>query len=238
MSNELSAEQFVEKLQSYSSTDQRQEDQPTPNSEESDKFIGVRMGQVFALAKEFIEMPLGEIEKLLESPHHKARVGAVSIMDFQARSKKTSVEGRKALFELYIRRHDRINTWDLVDRSAIYVVGGYLFDKPRDILYKLVHSKDIWERRTAMVSTGYFIRQRDVDDTFKIAEILLNDKEDLIHKATGWMLRAAGDVDRQKLIDFLEKYAAKMPRTALRYAIEHFEQEQRDYYLGMKKKAG
>jgi 3-methyladenine DNA glycosylase AlkD len=236
MSNELSAEQFVEKLQSYSSTDQRQEDQPTPNSEESDKFIGVRMGQVFALAKEFIEMPLGEIEKLLESPIHKARVGAVSIMDFQARSKKTSAEGRKALFELYIRRHDEQHL--TADRSAIYVVGGYLFDKPRDILYKLARSKDIWERRTAMVSTGYFIRQRDVDDTFKIAEILLNDKEDLIHKATGWMLRAAGDVDRQKLIDFLEKYAAKMPRTALRYAIEHFEQEQRDYYLGMKKKAG
>jgi 3-methyladenine DNA glycosylase AlkD len=123
--------------------------------------MGVRMGQVFALAKEFIEMPLGEIEKLLESPIHEVRVGAVSIMDWQARSKKTTEERRKELFDLHIRRHDRINSWDLVDRSSPYVVGGYLFEKPRDILYKLARSKNISERRTAIVGTGYFIRQGD-----------------------------------------------------------------------------
>ena len=234
---EYSAERFVERLETYISPETVKAHSHLASGE-GDKIMGVRMGQVFALAKEFIEMSLDEIEKLLESPLHEARVGAVSIMDFQARSKKTSIEQRKVLFELYIRRHDRINTWDLVDRSAIYVVGGYLFDKPRDILYKLAHANNIWERRTAIVSTGYFIRHGEVDDTFKIAETLLNDKEDLIHKATGWMLRAAGDADRQKLIGFLEKYAAKMPRTTLRYASEHFDKEQRDYYLSMKKKAG
>ena len=200
--------------------------------------MGVRMGQVFALAKEFTDMPPTEIEKLLENPIHEARVGAISVMDFQARSKKTSAARRKELFDLYIRRHDRINTWDLVDRSAPYVVGGYLFDKPRKILYKLARSKNMPERRTAIVSTGYFIRQGDIDDTFKIAELLLNDDHDLIHKATGWMLRAAGGVDRQKLLEFLDKHAITMPRTTLRYATEHFDKKQRDHYLNMKKEPG
>ncbi|MGQ0603668.1 MAG: DNA alkylation repair protein, partial [Anaerolineales bacterium] len=104
-------------------------------------FMGVRMGQAFALAKEFMGLPLTEIEKLLESPIHEARVGGVSIMDFQARSKKTSEARKRELYDLYLRRHDRINNWDLVDRSAIYVVGGYLFDKPRKALYKLARSK-------------------------------------------------------------------------------------------------
>ena len=197
--------------------------------------MSVPMGKVFALAKEFMSMPLDEIEKLLESPVHEGRVGAVSIMDFQARSKRTTAERRKELFDLYVRRHDRINTWDLVDRSAPYVVGGYLFDQPRRILYKLARSKNMPERRTAIVSTGYFIRQGDVEDTFKIAEMLINDEQDLIHKATGWMLRAAGGVDRQKLLNFLDKYAASMPRTTLRYATEHFDKKQREHYLGLKK---
>jgi 3-methyladenine DNA glycosylase AlkD len=204
-------------------------------SDQEDVIMGVRMGQVFALAKEAIDMPLGEIEKLLDSPIHEARVGAVSIMDFQARSKKTTDLHRKELFDLYIKRHDRINTWDLVDRSAPYVVGGYLFDQPRKILYKLARSKNMPERRTAIVSTGYFIRQGDVEDTFKIAEMLINDEQDLINNATGWMLRAAGGVDRQKLLKFLDKYAGSMPRTTLRYATEHFEKKQRDHYLSMKK---
>src|SRR5689334_1025867 len=113
-----------------------------------DTFIGVRMGEVFALAKEFMSMDLKNVEKLLTSSIHEVRAGAVSIMDFQARDKKTSPIRKKELFDLYIRRHDRINNWDLVDRSAPYVVGGYLFDKPRKVLYKLARSKDPWERRT------------------------------------------------------------------------------------------
>jgi 3-methyladenine DNA glycosylase AlkD len=195
------------------------------------------MGQVFALAKEFMDMPLDDVEKLLDSAVHEARVGAVSIMDFQARSKKTTEARKKELFDLYIKHHDRINTWDLVDRSAPYVVGRYLFDKPRKILYKLARSKKISERRTAIVSTGYFIRQGDVEDTFKIAELLLDDEHDLIHKATGWMLRAAGGVDRERLVDFLEKYAASMPRVTLRYATEHFDKKQRDKYLERKSRS-
>ena len=229
-----SADQFIKKLKTYRSPEAAKSHSHLASDEE-DRIMGVRMGQIFALAKEFIEMPPNEIEKLLESPVHEVRVGAVSIMDWQARSKKTPAERRKELFDLYIRRHDRINNWDLVDRSAPYVVGGYLFDKPRDILYKLARSKNIWDRRTAIVSTGYFIRQGDIDDTFKIAELLLKDDQDLIHKATGWMLRAAGGTDRQRLLGFLDKYAATMPRTMLRYAVEHLDKKQKEHYLGLKK---
>lgn len=204
-------------------------------SNEDDVILGVRMGQVFALAKEYMNMPLDEVEVMLESPIHEMRVGAVSIMDFQARSKKTSPERRKKLFDLYIKRHDRINTWDLVDRSAPWVIGSYLTDKPRKILYKLARSKKMAERRTAIVSTLYFIGKGDVEDAFQLAEIMLNDKEDLIHKANGWALRFAGDKDRKGLLNFLDRYAASMPRVTLRYATEHFDRKQRDHYLNLKK---
>lgn len=204
-------------------------------ADEDDTILGVRMGQVFALAKEFIDMSLPEVETMLESPIHEMRVGAVSIMDFQARSKKTTEERRKDLFNLYIKRHDRINTWDLVDRSAPYVVGGYLFNKKRDALYKLSRSKKMPERRTAIVGTGYFIRQGEVEETFKIAELLLDDKEDLIQKAVGWMLRAAGDVDTKKLLSFLDKHTATMPRTLLRYSTEKLDKKQREQYMNLKK---
>jgi 3-methyladenine DNA glycosylase AlkD len=220
MSTKLSMEQFIDKLDAHRGG-----------------VPGVSMGQIFALAKEFIDMPLSEIEKLLESPAHEIRVGGVSIMDLQARRKKTPESRKKELFDLYIRRHDRINNWDLVDRAAPYVVGGYLFDKPRDILYDLARSKNIWERRTAIVSTYYFIRQGDLADTFAIAEILVHDSEDLIQKAVGGWIREAGKKDRPKLLKFLDMYAATMPRTALRYAIEHLGKEQRDHYMSLKRQA-
>src|SRR5262245_15325507 len=236
----MTAVEFIKKLKTYRLPEELKKIQryfKTGAGEygEGDEFIGVRMGQVFTLAKEFIETPPGEIEKLLESPIHEVRVGAVSIMDWQARSKKIREGRTKELFDLYISRHDRINNLDLVDRSAPYVVGGYLFDKPRSILYKLARSKNVWERRTAIVSTYYFIRLGDVTDTFKIAEMLLNDDHDLIHKATGGWLREAGKKDQKKLLSFLDKYAATMPRTALRYAIEHLDKKQRDHYMDMKK---
>ena len=234
MPPDMSAESFVEKLKSYRSP-QAAKGHRHLASGDGDKIIGVRMGQVFALAKEFMNMPLDEVESLLESPIHEARVGAVSIMDFQARSKKTTEKRRKELFDLYIRRHDRIDTWDLVDRSAIYVVGGYLIDKPRKILYKLARSKKMSERRTAIVSTLYLIGKGEVDDAFQLAELLLDDEEDLIHKAVGWALRYAGDKDPQRLLSFLDKHAATMPRTALRYAVEHLDKKQREHYMGMKK---
>lgn len=203
-------------------------------SDAGDVILGVRMGQVFALAKEFMQMELPEVERMLESPIHEMRVGAVSIMDFQARSKKTTDARRKELFDLYIKRHDRIDTWDLVDRSAPWVVGSYLMDKPRKVLYKLAKSKKMAERRTAIVSTLYFIGKGDVDDSFKLAELLLHDKEDLIHKANGWALRFAGDKDRKRLIAFLDKHAAAMPRVTLRYATEKFDKKQREHYLKLK----
>lgn len=202
------------------------------------EFEAVSMGQIFALAKELSDMPPQEIEKLLESPVHEVRVGAVSIMDWQARSKKTPESRRKELFDLYIRRHDRIDDWDLVDRSAPYVVGSYLADKPRDVLYKLARSESPWERRTAITATYYFIRQGDLDDTFKIAEILVHDPHDLVQKAVGGWVREAGKKDRKKLLSFLDKYAATMPRTMLRYAIEHLDQAQREHYMSLKTKAG
>ena len=204
-------------------------------ADEGDVVLGVPMGKVFALAKEFTDMPLDEVENLLESPIHEMRVGAVSIMDFQARSKKTTEARLKELFDLYIRRHDRIDTWDLVDRSAPWVVGRYLMDKPRKVLYKLARSKKIAERRTAIVSTLFFIGKEDVDDAFKLAEILLYDKEDLIHKANGWALRFAGDKDRKRMMKFLDKHAATMPRITLRYALEHFDKKGREHYMNLKK---
>jgi 3-methyladenine DNA glycosylase AlkD len=223
MSAKVTAKQFIEKLNALGSKE--------------DEYESVSMGQVFALAKELMDMPPKEIEKLLESPFHKIRAGAVSIMDWQARSKKTVEARRKELFDLYIKRHDRINDWDLVDRSAPYVIGGYLSDKPRDILYKLAHSKSPWERRTAITATYYFIRQGDVDDTFKIAELLVHDPHDLVQKAAGGWVREAGKKDLQKLLAFLDKYAATMPRTILRYAIEHLEKDQREHYMGLKSKS-
>jgi 3-methyladenine DNA glycosylase AlkD len=237
------AERFVQVLETYRSPEQREKYRRYFKSGEGqygegDVFMGVPMGQVFALAKEFIDMPPEDIEKLLESPIHEVRAGATSIMDKQGRSKKTTESRRKALFDLYLRRTDRINNWDLVDVGCPYVVGGYLFDKPRDVLYELARSESLWERRTAIVSTSYFIRKGDVADTFKIAEILLDDDEDLIHKATGGWLREAGKKDLRRLLGFLDRYAAAMPRTALRYAIERLDKDKRDYYMSMKKSRG
>ena len=240
MATTMCAAQFIQRLEAYRSPEHAQAylryfKTGAGEYGAGDEFMGVGMGQIFALAKEFIAMPLHDIEHLLESPVHEVRVGAVSIMDWQARRKQTPPSKRKALFDLYLRRHDRINNWDLVDRAAPFVVGGYLFDKPRDILYQLARSPNMWERRTAIVSTDYFIRQGDVADTFAIAELLINDDQDLIHKAVGGWLRAAGKQDRQPLLHFLDTYAATMQRVALRYAIEHLKKEQREYYLSQKK---
>lgn len=239
MATNIDAAHFIEKLKAASSPEelvkiQRYFKSGPGEYAEGDTFIGVRMGQVFDLAKAFIDMSPEEIEKLLESDIHEARAGALSIMDKQSRSKKTPESRRKELFDLYIRRSDRINNWDLVDLGTLHMTGRYLYNKPRDILYQLALSENLWERRTAIVSTTYFIRQGDLDDTFKIAEILVNDKEDLVHKGTGWMLRFAGASNRERLLEFLDKYAATMPRTLLRYAIEHLDKGQRQYYMELK----
>jgi len=240
VAEDANAGRFAERLYAYRSPEQREKYRRyfklgEGEYGEGDEFVGVRMGQVFALAKEFIEMPPEEIEKLLESPIHEVRAGGLSIMDKQARRKRTPESRRKELFDLYMRRTDRINNWDLVDVACPHVVGGYLSDKPRDALYELARSENMWERRTAIVSTYFFIRQGDVDDTFRIAKVLLDDQEDLIHKAVGGWLRAAGKKDRGRLRAFLDGNAATMPRTMLRYAIEHLDEEERKHYLSMKK---
>lgn len=234
----INAREFIKQLQHFQSDKELEKIQRYFKSGEGeygygDIFIGVRMGQVFALAAAFSEMPIKEIEKLLESPIHEARAGAVSIMDKISRNKKTTEGRRKEIYDLYIKRHDRINNWDLVDLGCLNMTGSWLNDKPHDILYKLARSKNMWERRTAIISTCYFIRQGDVADTFKIAEMLLKDKEDLVHKGTGWMLRFAGDKDRKKLLAFLDKYAAVMPRVLLRYSIEKLDKKLKKHYMSM-----
>jgi len=196
---------------------------------------GIRMAELFALAKSFTQMPLAEVEQLLDNKSYDARMGAVCIMDFQARDKKIPAERKKQLFDLYITKHDKIDTWDMVDRSAPYVVGGYLFDKPRAILYKLAKSPNVWERRTAIVSTYFFIRQNDVADTFKIAKMLVKDKHEMIHSAVGSWVREAGKRDKQKLLDFLDLNAVTMPRTMLRYAIEKLDKNEKETYLSARK---
>jgi 3-methyladenine DNA glycosylase AlkD len=199
-----------------------------PNGHSSDnKILGVSPGSVFPVAKQFTAMPLAEVELLLDSPYYEARLGAVSIMDFKARAKRITDEERLALYELYLRRHDRINNWDLVDRAAPHVVGGYLNDKPRKILTTLAKSTNPWERRTAIVCTYYFIRNGDTADTFKIARLLVHDPHPLVQKAVGSWLREAGKKDLRALLAFLEDFSDTMPRTTFRYAVEKLGAEQR-----------
>jgi 3-methyladenine DNA glycosylase AlkD len=197
----------------------------------------IGMGQIFALAKEFIAMDPREIERLLESPAHEMRVGAVSVMDWQARSKNTTAERRRELFDLYIRRHDLIDTWDLVDRSAIWVVGDYLVDKPRTVLYELARSERPMERRTAMLSTFAFIRRGDVRDGLAIAKLLVDDEDELVQKSVGWMLREIGKKDPIGHAAFLDAHARTMRRVMLRYAIEKLSADERTRYMTLAKTA-
>ncbi|KFL29889.1 DNA alkylation repair protein [Devosia riboflavina] len=198
---------------------------------EGDRFIGVRMGTVFALAKEHVLMPLDEIEKLLDSDIHEARAGAVSIMAKQFGLKKTTQERRGELAALYLRRHDRINNWDLVDLGAPQIVGVWLRDRDRSVLYTLARSENLWERRTAMLATMAFARKGDLDDVFAIAEILVHDPQDLINKVVGGVLRETERSAQERLRAFLDRHADTMPRVALRYAIEHFSAAERAEWL-------
>ena len=201
---------------------------------EGDEFLGVRMGTVFALADEFRAMALDEVEGLLESPIHEARAGAVKIMAKQAAARAVTDDQQRALVELYLRRIDRINNWDLVDLGAWDVVGRYLVDKPRDVLAELAGSADLWRRRTAILATLFFVRRDDLDDAFLIAERLLADEEDLVRKAVGGVLRECGKHDSARLRAFLDRHAASMPRTTLRYAVEHLDAATRDHYRSLR----
>ncbi|MGW4930225.1 DNA alkylation repair protein [Agromyces sp. NPDC004153] len=197
-------------------------------------FIGVRMGAVFDLAKTALDLPVPELEALLEEPTHEVRALACSIMGKSAAHRRTSSERRADLYELYLRRHDRIDQWDLVDLAAQQVVGGYLLDRDRAPLARLAASGFWPERRTALVATFAFLKRGEADDAFELAETLVDDPEPLVQKALGWVLRSAGDVDRDRLTAFVEGHAATMPRVALRAAIEHYPKEERARILAIR----
>lgn len=201
-----------------------------------DQFLAIKVPAIRLVSKEYANLSLKDIEAVLESPFHEMRLLAVIIMANQAKSRRTTDAQRKALYDLYLRRTDRINNWDIVDTSCRDVVGEYILEHPEktDVLRKLAVSPDIWERRIAMVSTWAMIRKNQLDVPYEIAEKLLADKHDLIHKAVGWMLRSAGDKDQDRLRAFLTKHIAHIPRTALRYAIEHFDVEERKYFLALR----
>jgi 3-methyladenine DNA glycosylase AlkD len=185
-------------------------------------FMGVRMGAVFDLAKTVLDLPGAELEALLEQPTHEVRALACSIMGKSAAHRKTSEARRAELYELYLRRHDRIDQWDLVDLAARDVIGGYLLERDRSPLTRLAASGFWPERRTALVATFAFLKRGELDDAYALSELLADDPEPFVQKALGWVLRAAGDIDRTRLTDFVESHAATMPRTALRAAIEHY----------------
>lgn len=196
---------------------------------EGDIFIGLNVPTTRKVVKNFINLPLGELEILLDSPIHEHRLASLIIM--VSKAKREDEANLKKLYKLYLRRTDRINNWDLVDTSCREIVGVYLQDKSKAPLYKLAKSNSLWERRIAIVSTGQFIKHNQLEDTFKISELLIKDQQDLIHKAVGWMLREAGKKDPKSLINFLDKNAKILPRTALRYSLERLSVSDKQYYM-------
>ena len=196
---------------------------------EGDIFIGVKVPEIRTVSKIFKDLDLNTILKLLRSPIHEERLLALLILIH--RYAGSTPPEKKNIVDVYLGNTRYINNWDLVDLSAPKIIGDWLKDKDRRILGTLAHSKNIWERRIAIVATHAFIRDRQLSDTFHIAQTLLHDKEDLIHKAVGWMLREAGKRDVPALKNFLSPRHTLMPRTMLRYAIERFPEKERQEYL-------
>lgn len=196
---------------------------------EGDIFLGLRAASMHGLAQEYQTLPLGEIAALLPSPVHEDRLLALLIM--VRRFVRGDAVVRESLYELYLANTRHVNNWDLVDASAREIVGGYLADRSRKPLDRLAASSSLWERRISIVATHYFIRNGEFADTLRIAERLLEDREDLIHKAVGWMLREVGKKRQPTLETFLKRHGRVMPRTALRYAIERFPADLRRAYL-------
>ncbi len=199
---------------------------------EGDVFLGIYVPIQRAIAKKYTDLDLAELETLLKNKIHEHRTGALFILCDQY--KKSDDKTKEKIFKFYLKNTSRINNWDLVDLSAPNIVGEWLLKKDKKILYKLARSKNLWEKRISIVSTLAFIRTKQLHDTLKISEILINDNHDLIHKAVGWMLRETGKRDEIVLRNFLNKHATKMPRTMLRYSIEKFNKTDRNYYLCLK----
>ncbi len=202
---------------------------------EGDIFIGVMVPQSRQVAKKFNQLPLGEIKTLLYSRIHEERLVALLILAWRYRSASRSSKEKEEIVKFYLDNIKQVNNWDLGDLSAPNILGAHLLVDNRDdrsLLYRLAGSSNVWERRIAIVATHHFIRNDDFSDTLKIAEMLLHDMHDLIHKATGWMLREVGKRDAAAEEVFLEKYCSVMPRTMLRYAIERLpESKRRRYYM-------
>ncbi len=201
-----------------------------------DIFLGVTVPEQRSLARKYSDLPLLEIKKLLESKYHECRLTALLIL--VNKYEKVDEDEKQKIVKFYLSHTKNVNNWDLVDSSAPYILGDYLLSShleaelpSRRILYKLAKSKNLWERRIAIISTMAFIKVGQFDDTLKISEILLSDKHDLIHKAVGWMLREVGKKSQHALEKFLKKHKKLLPRTTLRYAIERFPEKLRKDYL-------
>jgi 3-methyladenine DNA glycosylase AlkD len=197
---------------------------------EGDIFLGIKVPVQRKLAEEFKDLKLSDIQRLLNSKIHEERLIALFILVDRYAS-ASSAQVKIKIFSFYLKNAKNINNWDLVDLSAPNIIGNYLSDKPRSILYKLVKSKNLWERRIAVLATFTFIRNNDFKDILKISKMLLRDEHDLMHKAVGWMLRETGKRDEKELKNFLDKYYKKMPRTMLRYSIEKLSEKKRKFYL-------
>ena len=196
---------------------------------EGDVFIGLTVPEQRTLSKEYKDLSLGDIRKLLKSGIHEERLTGLLVLVLQYKKADEKLKGR--IVEMYLSNIKSINNWDLVDLSAPNILGDYFLKRERSFIYKLSKSKKLWEKRIAVLSTFTFIKNGEFDDSLKIAEILMNDKHDLIHKAVGWMLREIGKKNQSVEEKFLKKYHKVMPRTMLRYAIEKFSPEKREIYL-------
>jgi len=196
---------------------------------EGDRFLGVMVPQTRRVVHEFRDAPLAEVVKLLRSPWHEERLCALLLL--VSKFERGDDVMRKKVFGLYLRNTQYVNNWDLVDLSAHKIVGPYLDGGSRSLLHRLVRSKSLWERRIAVVATFPYIGRSDFADSLALAEKLLDDDHDLMHKAVGWMLREVGKKDTAVLEEFLKKHHHAMPRTTLRYAIERFPEAKRKRYL-------
>ena len=196
---------------------------------EGDVFFGIKVPELRKLAKEYQDIATKEIKQLLKSSIHEERLLALLILVLTY--SKGDETAKKRIYELYLKNTKFINNWDLVDGSAEYIVGDFLMDKSKKLLYNLAKSSELWERRIAIMSTFHFIKRNEFSETLKISKMLLSDEEDLIHKAVGWMLREVGKRDLQTEEKFLREHYKKMPRTMLRYAIERFPESKRRRYL-------
>jgi 3-methyladenine DNA glycosylase AlkD len=198
---------------------------------EGDIFLGITVPKQREIAKKYQDLTLHEVAEILNIKIHEQRLTALIIL--VNKYKQSNEKQKKEIFNFYLSQTKNINNWDLVDVTCPQIVGDYLFhnQEQKQILYKLAQSKNLWEKRIAIISTFYFIRKENFDDTIAISEILLNDSHDLIHKAVGWMLREVGKKDKQTLIKFLKTHYQNMPRTMLRYSIEKFEEAERKKWL-------